>query len=206
MKPVKICTLIAAMGVMALAFALPASAAIHIKSCTKESACQTASVGTTFEGATEKLVIRSESESGEIIDTCESSLSGEVTDPTSTGAKDPLEYKIKKVSFSKCSEGTLEPGPLPWTVTTNQPSFEETKHLEESVVLITNWLGCGYAELAPNDLLRVSQDGFSTLLEEGFLRRENGICISPLWWFRRTINLIGVNDPNLAGAKSIVIG
>jgi hypothetical protein len=206
MKPVKITSLIAAMGLMALAFAWPASAAINIKSCTKEGSCKTASVGTTFEGATEKLVIRAEGESGEIIDTCESHLTAKVTDPTSTGAKDPLEYKITGVTFSKCSAGTLEAGPLPWSVTTNQPSFEETGHLEEAVVLITNWLGCGYAELAPNHLLRVSQDGFFTLLEEGLLRKENGLCLSPLWWYRKTITLFGVNDPNLAGAKSIVIG
>jgi hypothetical protein len=206
MKPVKTSALIALTGLMALVCASSVSAAIHIKSCTKESSCQTATVGTTFEGSTKNFVVRGEGEEGEVVDECESTLTGKVTDPTSTGAEDPLEYLITKNTFANCTKGVLEAALLPWSVVTDQPSYEESGTLEEAGVLITNWLGCGYAEQAPNHLLQVRQDGFSTLLEEGRLRKENGFCLFSLWWYKRTITLFGVNDPNLPGAKSIVIG
>jgi hypothetical protein len=189
-----------------LAFAVsPAGAAIHIESCMKEETeCKTASVGTTFKLTSKEFFIETEKEK-EVLDKCNNvSLSGKVTDPTSEKAGDPLSYSITAVTYSECSSVGLKASNLPWTVTTDEPTLKETGKMEVQNELINTSDGCAYVEVAPNDLLKTKWES-GKILDEGYLKKELGSCLLPLWWFKVTYHVSEVSDPNLAGATGLVV-
>jgi hypothetical protein len=171
----------------------------------EETECKAASVGTTFKATSTEFAIESEKEK-EVLDKCKSvSLSGKVTDPTSEKAGDPLTYTITGATYSECTAFALDANALPWTVSTDEPTFKTTGAMEEQNVLITAGNGCDYVEAAPNHILKVKRDAGGKVLEEGFLKKETGACFASLWWIKTTYHVSEVNDPSLAGATGLIV-
>jgi hypothetical protein len=131
------------------------AAAVQFETCMKGlEECKPTTPGSTFTAGKGTLVV--EGPKGEEKDECSISSKGEISDPVSEEKGDEMTFSITSVEISKCSSGELTATELPWTVKTDEPSFEENEEfMNVARMTFVSWLGCKYEESVSPDFMRI---------------------------------------------------
>jgi hypothetical protein len=128
-----------------------------------------------------------------------------VTDPTSESAEDPIEVITTEAVFSNCSgsEGELEPTGLPWKSTTTESKWNET-HTVELFGYGFKGNSCEWVLEAPNHLVHENTD---TRFVTGYMRGAGSVwcAVFRLLTVGHTLAMGNVSDPNLTGAKDVIV-
>jgi hypothetical protein len=183
--------------------------ALQVKSCENNTAatCKKASVGTTFsaEGTNIKL------SNGFLTNTCTGKLSGSVTDPESTEAKDLITASISSAAFEPCNLAKVTVAGLPWTLETNSAEFPKGKVTGVHVTLAVPFVGnCTFAEDATHTITGTWTNGSGTTkssitLGGTMVKTEGPSGCGSEGSISGTVTLTKVSDPNNTKANNLRI-